>query len=120
MEDDLNVIILEINRLLPQLETFITQFKTVVLDTGVNVITDVEGNMSIDVPMKMSDDEANKISAKVGIIDRLITNNGTSINDLFQKGLRIEHSLKIKDPTYSSQLLKQIEMFKALNSSYKH
>jgi hypothetical protein len=120
MEDELYAIVIEINRLLPQLEVFITQFKAIVLDTGINVVSDAQGNMSIDVPSSMTDSDANKISAKVGIIDRLISHNGTSINELFNKGLNIENSLKIKDPTYSSQLTSEIAKFKALNGSYKH
>lgn len=120
MEDDLSVIIIEINRLLPQLDSFISQFKTIILDTGINVVSDAQGNMSIDVPMNMSDSYANNISARIGVIDRLITSNGMSINDLFNKGLNIEKSLKIKDPTYSSKLLDEIAKFKALNGSYKH
>ncbi len=120
MEDELCTIVTEINRLLPQLEVFITQFKAIVLDSGINVVSDAQGNMSIDVPSSMTDSDANKISARVGVIDRLITNNGTSINELFNKGLNIENSLKIKDPTYSSQLTNEIAKFKALNGSYKH
>ena len=120
MEDELCIIITEINRLLPQLEVFITQFKAIVLDTGINVVSDAQGNMSIDVPSSMTDSDANKISARVGVIDRLITNNGTSINELFNKGLNIENSLKIKDSSYSSQLTDKIAKFRALNGSYKH
>jgi hypothetical protein len=120
MEDDLYTIVLEVNRLLPQLEVFINQFKVIIIETGINVISDTQGNMSIDVPSSMSDIDANKISARVGVIDRLITHNGVSINDLFNKGLSIEDSLRSKDPTYNSQLTNQIAKFKALNGSYKH
>lgn len=120
MQDDLSAIVIEINRILPQLEGFISQFKTIIIDTGINVISDAQGNMSIDVPIDMSDSDANKISARIGVIDRLITTNGVSINDLFNKGLSIEESLKIKDPSYSSQFTKEIAKFKALNGSYKH
>jgi hypothetical protein len=120
MEDELSVIVIELNRLIPQLGTFISQFKSIVIETGVNVISDAQGNMSIDVPLNMSDYDANKISARVGVIDRLITHNGMSINDLFNKGLSIENSLKSKDPTFNSQLTNQLAQFKALNASYKH
>ena len=120
MEDELCVIITEINRLLPQLEVFITQFKTLVLDTGINVVSDAQGNLSMDAPSSMTVSDANKISARVGVIDRLITQNGTSINELFNKGLNIENSLKIKDPSYTSQLTSEIAKFKALNGSYNH
>ena len=119
MEEELLSIVTEINRLLPQLEGFISQFQAVV-DTGVNVVSDAQGNMSIDVPAGVTDVDANKISTRIGIIDRLITQNGESINELFNKGLKIENSLKLKDPSYSSQLTKEITKFKALNTSYKH
>ncbi len=120
MNDNLYDIVSEVNRLLPQLAEFITQFKALVADTGINVVSDAHGNMSIDVPMKMSDIEANNVSTRIGIIDRLITQNGTTINSLFQKGLAIEESLKKTDPSYNSQFIEHIARFKELNRSYNH
>jgi hypothetical protein len=120
MNQDICDIISELNRLLPQLADFISQFKTIIIDTGINVVSDAQGNMSIDVPIKMSDTDANNISTKIGIIDRLITHNGMTINSLFQKGSAIEESLRKTDPSYSSQLIEQITRFKELNASYKH
>lgn len=120
MNQDICDILLEVNRLLPQLADFISQFKTIVVDTGVNVISDAQGNMSIDVPLRMSDTEANNTSIRIGIIDRLITENGTTINSLFQKGFAIEESLKKTDPSYNSKLIEQVSRFKELNLSYKH
>lgn len=117
---DLSEIIVEVNRLLPQLSDFITQFNNIIIETGVNVVTDSAGNMSIDVPHDMSDSVANRISTRVGIVDRLITTQGTSINDLFQQGLKIEQGLKANNPNYTSQLTDQIAQFKQLNASYKH
>jgi hypothetical protein len=120
MEDDLSVIVQEVNRLIPQLGMFISQFKSIVIETGINVVSDSQGNLSIDVPSSMSDSDANKVSARIGVIDRLITHNGMSINDMFNKGLSIENALKGKDPSYNSQLTNHILQFKALNASYKH
>jgi hypothetical protein len=120
MNEDICDILLEVNRLLPQLADFISQFKTIVINAGVNVISDTQGNMSVDVPLKMSDTEANNISLRIGIIDRLITENGTTINNLFQKGFAIEESLRKTDPSYSSQLIEQVSRFKELNASYRH
>jgi hypothetical protein len=76
--------------------------------------------MSIDVPGNMSDVEGEKISRRIGIIDRLITARGEQINDLFQKGLSIETKLKLQNGNYNSQLLDKINEFKRLNASYKH
>ena len=117
---ELTEIVTEVSRLLPQLTDFIGQFHSIVSANNVNVITDVAGNMSIDVPSNMSDDMASKISTRLGIVDRLITNHGTTINDLFQKGLHIEQQLKVNNPSYVSQLNDHISTFKQLNASYKH
>jgi hypothetical protein len=117
---ELETIILEINRLLPQLTEFIEKFNSLVVQNGINVITDVNGNMSMDVPTSMSDATYTDISNRIGIIDRLINSHGASINELFQKASAIETQIKQSDSTYTSQLTNQIMKFKELNASYKH
>jgi DNA repair ATPase RecN len=117
---ELDSIILEVNRMLPQLAGFIEQFNNIVSQHGVNVVTDAQGNMSMDVPASMSETTYNNISNRLGIVDRLINNHGSSINDLFQKGLTIEQKIKQTDHNYTSQLSDQIEKFNILNASYKH
>lgn len=117
---DISNIVTEVNTLLPQLADFISQFNNLITQTGINVITDSSGNMSIDVPNSMPESEVNRLTTRIGIIDRLITNHGTSLNDLFQKGLSIENKLKTDNPNYVSQLSEQITEFKKLNASYKH
>ena len=117
---DLNEMIIELSTLIPQLSDFISQFNNIVTQNGVNVVTDSTGSMAIDVPADMSDPVADSISRRIGIIDRLITTHGNSINDIFQKGLGIERELKANNPNYVSQLSDHITEFKRLNSSYKH
>jgi hypothetical protein len=117
---DLSEIITQVGTLLPQLANFIGQFNTLITQSGVNVITDTAGNMSIEVASSMSSTEAEFITKKIGVIDRLINSHGTTLNDLFQKGLSIENKYKVDDPNYVSQLSEKIEEFKKLNSSYKH
>jgi hypothetical protein len=112
-------IVSEVGKLLPQLSNFISQFDTTVVKTGVNVITDTAGSMSIDVPNSMSDVEANNISTRLGIIDRLITTRGQEINTLLQKGLQLS-KIKTENPEYVSQLSDQIQEFRRLNELYKH
>jgi hypothetical protein len=113
-------IIGEINTLLPQLGNFINQFNITVNESGVNVVTDSIGNMAIDVPKNITDIEANKISHKIGIIDRLITTRSQDISDLLQKGLDVESKIRLKDPDYISQLADKREEFKKLKSSFNH
>jgi len=117
---DIHEILIEINSLLPQLANFINQFNTTVSQSGINVVTDITGNMSIDVPDSMSKAEAYKISNKVGIIDRLITTRGQDINDLLQKGLSLENKIRLTDPNYVSQIAGKVQEFSKLNASYKH
>ncbi len=117
---ELTEVTLKINELLPQLSDFIDQFNHLVCTTNINVISDASGNMSIDVPGTMPDAEAEKISKRISIIDRLITARGEQINDLFQKGLSIETKLKSQNSNYTPQLLEKINEFKRLNTSYKH
>jgi hypothetical protein len=117
---DISEIVTELNTLLPQLANFINQFNTTVSQSGISVVTDSMGSMSIDVPQNMPDHVANNISTRIGIIDRLITTRGQEINDLFQKGTHLENKLKMENSNYVSQLTDKIEEFKRLNSSYKH
>jgi len=113
-------ILAELNSLLPQLNGFINNFNTTVNQTGISVVTDSIGNLSIDVPKDMADDVANKVSTRIGIIDRLITTKGQEINELLQKGITIENKLKMENSHYQSQLTDKILEFKRLNSLYKH
>jgi hypothetical protein len=113
-------ILTEVNALLPQLNDFINKFNTTVSQTGISVVTDSIGNLSIDVPKEMTDVVANKVSTKIGVIDRLITTRGQEINDLLQKGMHLENKLKMENPNYVSQLTDKIQEFKRLNSLYKH
>jgi hypothetical protein len=113
-------VIADINRLLPQLSGFISQFNNIVNENAVNVITDTAGNMSIDVPNNMPDSVVVNINNRIGIIDRLISNHGANLNNLFQKGQAIEQTLKIGDPNYVSKLSEQVKIFTELKASYKH
>jgi hypothetical protein len=122
-QSDLNIlleIVSEIEKLLPQFADFISQFNNTVIQSDVNVVTDSEGNMSIDVPKDMSDAEAKIISNRIGIIDRLIATRGSQIKDLFHRGIDIENNIRIRDPNYVSYLTDKIQEFKRLNESYKH
>ena len=117
---DLNSIIKEISSLLPNLSVFINQFNEVVSNTGINVITDSAGNLSIDVPKDMSDLEASSISKRVGIIDRLISTRSQEISELIKQGLNMENDLRKSNPNYISELSNKIAEFNRLKSLYKH
>lgn len=122
LKSEMNIteIVTELNSLLPQLANFINQFDMTVTQSGINVMTDSMGSMSIDVPHNMTNEAASKVSSRIGIIDRLITTRGQEINELLQKGIHLEKGLKLDNPSYVSQLTDKIQEFKRLNSLYKH
>jgi hypothetical protein len=113
-------ILAQIDSLLPQLASFINQFNTTVSQSGISVITDTIGNMSIDVPQHISEEVSNKLTNKIGVIDRLITTRSQDISDLVQKGTILEEKLKVADSHYVSQLSDRMQEYKRLISSYKH
>lgn len=118
---ELNKILLEINILLPQLEGFINQFNSTVVESGISVVTDAAtGNMSIDVPQDMPDDVANNVTTKIGVIDRLINTRGQEIKKLLEDGIRLENNIKLDNPNHQSPLTDKIREFVRLNESYKH
>nr|YP_010620798.1 hypothetical protein PN052_mgp18 [Pseudofabraea citricarpa]WAX38809.1 hypothetical protein [Pseudofabraea citricarpa] len=106
--------------MIPQLSNFISDFHTTISQSNVNVITDASGNMSIDVPGNMSDAQAQKVTTRIGILDRLIQTQSTNITDLLNKGFAIEDKIKINNPDSISEMLKQKSLFTDALSAYKH
>nr|YP_010692876.1 hypothetical protein P1Q94_mgp21 [Periconia digitata]WCA44875.1 hypothetical protein [Periconia digitata] len=113
-------ILKEINILLPQLSNFISQFNNTINESGINVITDSIGGLSIDVPQNMPDDVANRVTSRIGILDRLINTRSQEINDLLQKGTVLENKLKSEDSNYIPRLADKIQEYRRLNALYKH
>ena len=118
--NNLNEIINEVNNLLPQLSSFIYQFNSIVTENSINVITEANGNMSLDVPLNMADNKAEQLSRRISIIDRLISNQSEKIENLLDKGLIIEKELKQQNSQYTSQILEKVNELKKLNNLYKH
>lgn len=117
---DLGEVVNKVSELMPQFSDFIVQFNNVVMDNSINVITEANGNMSLDVPSSMSDNKAEQLSKRISVLDRLITTRGEEIDTLLHKGLEIEKNIKEQDPQFTSQILEKINEFKRLNNSYKH
>jgi hypothetical protein len=118
MISELTQIVEMIDQLLPQLKNFIVQFNQVVATSGVNVVTDTGGNMSLDVPSSMPDETAEQIGKKLEIIDRLINTRGQEINTFIEKGLNLEK--KLESPEFKSKILEKVAEYEKLNKSYNH
>lgn len=118
--EDLVSVINEVNRLLPQLSDFINQFHQVIINTGVNVMTDGVGNLDMDAPGEIPTAEMKKIQTRINIIDTLIRDNRFKVDQLLEQGKSIETDIRNLNSDYRSQLLEQVTRFKELNASYKH
>nr|ALP86457.1 COX1 [Emericellopsis sp. 1a5] len=118
MSLELTQIVETIDQLLPQLKNFIGQFNQLVASSGINVVTDLGGNMSLDVPSSMPDDLAEHLGRKIGVIDRLITTRGQEIDGLLHKSIEIEN--KLESSEFKSKILERVAEFQKLNKSYKH
>lgn len=117
---ELNQILSEVTTLLPQLEGFINQFHSTVNETGISVVTDTSGGMSIYAPYSMSDEVANNVSNRITIIDRLINTRGGEIKKLLEDGMSLEDRIKLDNPNFQSPLKDRIREFVRLNQSYNH
>jgi NADH-ubiquinone oxidoreductase chain 3 len=117
---ELSNLLLNIGSFMPQLATFINQFETTVAQSGINVITDSNGNMSLDVPASMSEAVSEKLQSKIQILDRIINTREEQIEESLQKGLALENKLKSVDPSHKSEIFDRITEFNKLKSSYKH
>jgi len=113
-------IISDINYWLPALEGLIEQFHTLVANSDINVITEANGDMSIEVPADMPKEEANYLRKRVGVIDRLINTKGSDIHTLFEQAEAEQTKLKALNTKDIPQISKQMQAFIDLNKSYKN
>jgi len=91
-----------------------------VIQKGIEVTTDVAGNMAMEVPNSMSSSEEEFVKTKLGVLDRLINTQGEKALKLLEEGTMLEKNIKASNPQYVSRLSQQVELFQKLNSSYKH
>jgi hypothetical protein len=113
-------IVKDLDRVLPQLHNFIVQFDTFVQQSNINVITDAQGNMSIDVPSSMSDQLAQKASTKINVLDRLISSQKEKCDELLKEGFNLERAIKRIDTKSESRLNVRNGILKDLCNAHKH
>lgn len=117
---DLADILADLSKLVPQFGNFVEQFNAIVNENSLNVVTDSEGALSIDVPRDMPQDKSLEISNKIGILDRLIATQKNSIGSLFIKGSLYESKFRESNPNYISELNDLRKSFQTFKDSYKH
>ncbi|AFM82509.1 cytochrome oxidase subunit I (mitochondrion) [Aspergillus oryzae 100-8] len=117
---DILEIVTELARLLPQLADFINQFNNQIITHDINVVTDAQGNLSIQVPDGISKAQAKLISARVNLLDNLIHTHLDKTENLLHLGISVEEDLFDIDPNYETKLTDHVSQFNRLKNSYKH
>ena len=82
MNDELQNIITEINRLLYKLNGFIDRFNNFVNKTDVSVIADAEGGLSIEVSYNVGDSATNRYRNTINVLDGLINDRIATVENL--------------------------------------
>lgn len=110
----------QLANLLPQLSDLIGQFNQTVSTYSINIVIDTSGGMILDLPDTIPDADANIISKRMGILDRVIRSQTDYINTLVNQGLSIEASLRQDHHNYTSQILNKVNEFNRIKASYGH
>jgi len=117
---EMQQIVTELARLISQLNTFITQFHAFVNEVGINVVTDAEGALGVDVLQSVPDSVATGYSNRVNIFDSLIHDRVHAIEQLIDRGSVLERQILQSDNTYVSQLSDFRSRLLQLIRSYGH
>ena len=113
-------IVTELTRLISQLNTFITQFHAFLNQVDINVVTDAEGALGVDVLRSVPDSVAAGYSNRVNIFDSLIHDRVHAIEVLIDRGSVLERQILQSDNNYVSQLPDFRSRLAQLIRSYGH
>ena len=108
----------ELNGLLTQLETFVNNFQDFITKHNINVITDVGGNMSLDIPTSVDNATQQSYLSRIGITDRLIYSHIDNLESLLRRASELEGQIRELDSDYLSQLNSYRERLRLLISRY--
>ena len=120
LQNQLSNVVNESNRLLSQLDNFIDRFNGFVTDNNVNIITDAQGNMSMDVLDNIDDETTNIYINRVQTLDNLIRNHINSLHELITRGNNLENNILNIDPSYNIQFEYINNRLISLKNKYKH
>ena len=120
LQGQLSNVVNESNRLLSQLDSFINRFNSFVADNNVNIITDAQDNMSMDVPNNIDDEAASVLINRAHTLDNLIRNHINSLHELITRGNNLENNILNIDSSYNTQFEYINNRLVTLKNNYKH
>lgn len=120
LQDQLSSVINESNRLLSQLNNFIDRFNSFIAENNINIITDAQGNMSMDVPYNIDDNTVAIHTNRVHTLDSLIRNHINTLERLINRGNSLENNILDIDSSYNVQIEYINNRLNNLKNNYKH
>ena len=120
LQNQLSTIIDESNRLLSQLDSFINRFNSFIMDSNINIITDTQGNMSMDIPSSIDDNTVAVHTNRVHTLDNLIRNHVNRLEQLIVRGNSLENDILYIDSGYNTQFQYISDRLTYLKNKYKH
>lgn len=116
VQGETNNLFRDIDRFLSQIRGFIDRFNNLIITNNINVIQDVNGDLSFDVPADMDAELAQRLSNTMDLINSLIHDRVHELELLFESAYQIEQP----NSEFSSILASKKAIFDALVSSYPH
>ena len=117
---ELQGIIMELSRLVPQLDTFISQFHNFVNESSINVVTDSEGALGVDVLESVPYSTARSCANRINVFDSLIHDRVHTIEQLIDRASDLERQIMQSDNNYVTQLSDYRTRLTQLIRSYGH
>jgi len=115
---DLNTVIANLNHYIPQFSKFISDIHAVQVNYNVTLV-DQLGNLSVDVPVNMSEAMEEEVVKKVRVLDSLCSQRSMDIETELAKGRSIENLIKLQNPNYTSNIAGQVAEFARLRGAFK-
>ena len=120
LNNELQNIVSELNRLLPQLDGFVLNYNRFIVEAEINVITDAHGTLSIEVLGNLDESTIQAHVTRINVLDRLIQNHVSEVEGLLARASEIENQLLSLNSDYMSQLTQYRNQLSDLIHSYGH
>ena len=120
LQDQLGQITTDLDRLFSQLNLFISQFHNFINQSNINVITDAQGQLSIDVLDTVDDSTSEQYANRINVFDRLVRNHMESAETMLDRMSDLEGQISGLDPNYVSRVQNYRNTLNVLIRYYGH
>lgn len=114
----INDVAQNIENLLPQFESFVSKFQNHLHEADINIINDAQGH-DISVKNNLPEAEEKKIVKKYLVLEGLVEARILDIEQLVEKGSKLEIEMKKVNPEFKSKILEKANAFERIRENYR-